>query len=232
MSDRPPRTESELVEFVRSIDVRAPDSLHRQVDALIAAGTPTRRRLISPHSLGGAQSVAVGTAVAAVAALVAVVIALGLGGSTPSKLSVRTASALTLSAAKAPAPGVSPSNGAELAAAVDGVSFPYWEDRFGWRSIGSRSDDLDGRQVTTVFYADRRGRRIGYAIVAGSPTSQIRGGVIIWRGGVPYHELVENGASVVTWLRDGHLCVVSGRGVDSATLLALASSGGRGSFAS
>jgi hypothetical protein len=30
-------------------------------------------------------------------------------------------------------------------------------------------------------------------------------------------------AAVVTWLRDGHLCVVSGRGVSSATLLRLAS---------
>ncbi len=29
--------------------------------------------------------------------------------------------------------------------------------------------------------------------------------------------------AVVTWLRDGHLCVVSGRGVSSATLLRLAS---------
>jgi hypothetical protein len=28
---------------------------------------------------------------------------------------------------------------------------------------------------------------------------------------------------VVTWLRGGHLCVVSGRGVDRATLLHLAS---------
>src|SRR5271157_2581934 len=100
MSDRPPRTESELVEFVRSIDVRAPDSLHRQVDSLIAAGTPARRRLVSAHSLGGAQRVAVGTAVAAFVALAVVAIALSRGGSTPSKLSLRMAAALTLSAAK------------------------------------------------------------------------------------------------------------------------------------
>ena len=33
----------------------------------------------------------------------------------------------------------------------------------------------------------------------------------------------ENGARLVTWLRDGHLCVVSGRDMDSATLLRLAS---------
>jgi hypothetical protein len=47
--------------------------------------------------------------------------------------------------------------------------------------------------------------------------------VVVWRGGVSYRMLSENGAAVVTWLRDRHLCVVSGRGVSSATLLRLAS---------
>ncbi len=47
--------------------------------------------------------------------------------------------------------------------------------------------------------------------------------MIAWRGGVSYRLLSKNGAAVVTWLRDGHLCVVSGRGVSSATLLGLAS---------
>jgi hypothetical protein len=40
---------------------------------------------------------------------------------------------------------------------------------------------------------------------------------------VSYRLLTENGAAVVTWLRDGHLCVVSGHGVSSTTLLKLAS---------
>jgi hypothetical protein len=40
---------------------------------------------------------------------------------------------------------------------------------------------------------------------------------------VPYRLLTENGASVVTWQRDGHLCVLSGHSVSSATLLRLAS---------
>ncbi|MCW2970968.1 MAG: hypothetical protein JWO23_2095, partial [Solirubrobacterales bacterium] len=37
MTEQRPSTESELVEFVRSIDVRAPDSLHREVQSLIGA---------------------------------------------------------------------------------------------------------------------------------------------------------------------------------------------------
>ena len=56
--------------------------------------------------------------------------------------------------------------------------------------------------------------------------------MIAWRGGVSYRLLTENGAAVVTWLRDGHLCVVSGRGVSSATLLRLASWSDRDATAS
>ena len=40
---------------------------------------------------------------------------------------------------------------------------------------------------------------------------------------MPYRVFSENGTAVVTWQRDGHLCVMSGHGVSSATLLKLAS---------
>ena len=39
MSEQPPPTESELVELVRSIDVRAPQELHRRIDAMVAERT-------------------------------------------------------------------------------------------------------------------------------------------------------------------------------------------------
>jgi hypothetical protein len=130
---------------------------------------------------------------------------------------------LTLRAATLPAPPESQTHHAQLAVAVDGVPFPYWSERFGWRSTGSRTDRVDGRSITTVFYGDSRGRRVGYAILAGTPVPRIDGGEVTWRGGVSYRLLSGSGAAVVTWLRDGHLCVVSGRGVSSATLLWLAS---------
>jgi hypothetical protein len=233
---RPP-TEVELVEFVRSIDVRAPDSLHRQVESLVAEKSPlARRRRIggsagagARRSFGSAPRLAAG---AIAAAVVAVAIAVSLGGGGSSGLSIRQASALTLGPATAPAPPESPSHRAQLDAAVDGVTFPYWEERYGWRSTGARTDRVGGRTVTTVFYADGRGRRIGYTIVAGAPAPRSSGGAIAWRGQTPYRLLTEHGAPVVSWLRDGHLCVVSGRGVSSATLLALASSDNRGSVAS
>jgi hypothetical protein len=211
----------DVATLVRSFDARAPESLHRQVESLVAARGDRlftrhafpRRPFSSPLGFAGAG---------AAAAVLVVAIAVGLSGGSPA-LSLRQAAAPTLGAATLPAPAESVAHHTQLAAAVDGVSFPYWGGRFGWRSVGARSDRIDGRAVTTVFYVDASGRRIGYAILAGTPAPRIGGGMIAWRSGVPYRLLTENGASVVTWLRGGHLCVVSGHGVRSATLLRLAS---------
>jgi hypothetical protein len=74
-----------------------------------------------------------------------------------------------------------------------------------------------------VYYSNARGQRIGYSILAGA-TSQLSGGTVRQRDGTSYRVLHLDGAQVVAWLRGGRLCVVSGRGVDSATLLRLASS--------
>ncbi len=226
MTELPPpprtRTESELVELVRSSDVRAPESLHRQVESLVAThqerhvARRASRRIFSPVGLASAA--------AALAAVVAVAIAVGLsgGGGAPT-VSFSQAAAPTLRAATLPAPPESQAHHTQLAVAVDGVPFPYWSERFGWHSTGSRTDRVDGRSITTVFYTDSHGRRIGYAILAGTPAPRVGGGVIVWRGGVSYRLLTEHGATIVTWLRDGRLCVVSGHGISSATLLKLAS---------
>jgi hypothetical protein len=229
--DLRPRTEPELVDFVRAIDVRAPESLHRQVEKMVAdrsrgerAGRPARPRSrgLAPR-LAGAMIVLVAVGIAIVA---------GVGGGS-SALSIRQASRLTLRAATTPAPGQSTGNANNLTLAVDDVAFPYWEDRFGWRATGARSDTLDGRAVTTVFYSDARGHRIGYAIVSGAGAQALSGGTLVMRGRTPYRLLSEDGLPVVSWLRAGHLCVVSGRGVSQATLLRLAeSSSERASVAS
>jgi hypothetical protein len=210
-----------IAELLRSFDAPAPESLHRRIESLVASHQSQRSprrsvRRFSPLGLAGAGAVAV--AVVAVA----IVVGLGGGGSAPT-VSFSQAAASTLRAATLPAPPESQAHHAQLAVAVDGVPFPYWSERFGWRSTGSRTDRVDGRSITTVFYGDSSGRRVGYAILAGTPAPRVGGGVIAWRGGVSYRLLTENGVSVVTWLRDGHLCVVSGHGVSSATLLRLAS---------
>jgi hypothetical protein len=193
-----------VVELVRSFDAPAPESLHRRVESLVATyqerhvARRAPRRVFSPVGLAGAGAVLV--------AVVAVAIAVGLSGrgSAPA-VSFSQAAAPTLRAATLPAPSESQAHHAQLAVAVDGVPFPYWEDRFGWRSTGSRADRVDGRSITTVFYTDPGGRRIGYAILAGTPVPRVGGGVIAWRSGVSYRLLTENGVAVVAWLRDGHL---------------------------
>jgi hypothetical protein len=233
MTEPRPRTESELIEFLRSSDVRAPEELHRKVQSLIAERSASAGRSGSERSFARPRSrFGLGFAATAIAAVVAVAVAVGLSGGGNHELGLREASALTLSSATAPAPTESVSNRGQLSASVDGVSFPYWGDRFGWRATGTRHDRIGGRTVTTVFYQDGRGRRLGYAIVAGTPAPRLSGGVVSRRGGVPYRLTTEHGVQVITWLRNGHLCVVAGHGVESATLLRLASWGAPGSIAS
>jgi hypothetical protein len=161
------------------------------------------------------------------AAALGAAIAFISGGQTPAP-TVGQASALTLHAATLPAPSQSSAHPAQLDTAVDGVAFPYLEDRFGWRASGARVDTIGGRKITTVFYASPWGARVGYAIVGG-PAPPVHGGTVIWSSGTPYRLLHLNGAPAVVWRRDGRLCVLSGRGVDATALLHMASwdDGGR-----
>jgi hypothetical protein len=210
-----------IAELVRSFDAPAPQSLHRRIDSLVDGHRGPRHgrrplgyRLSFPILAGAGAIVLV--------AAIALAIAVGNGGGGAPALSVGQAVAPTLRAATLPAPPESLAHHAQLEAAVGGVPFPYWGERFGWHGIGARADRINGHTVKTVFYANGGGQRVGYAIFAGSPMPKT-GGVVTWRGGVSYRLFEENGVAVVTWLRDGHLCVVSGRGVSSATLLRLAS---------
>ena len=82
---------------------------------------------------------------------------------------------------------------------IDGVRFP---SPAAWQAVGARSDIVDGRTTRTVFY-ERRGRRVAYTIVSGPA---LEGGRRVLGGG-----------SALTWVRDGHTCVVSGR-VSAAVL--------------
>lgn len=219
MSQGDPNTQSELIEFIRSIDVSAPEGLHRRTGALVAERSARRRgpgtALLAPGwRLGGAVAILAAT-------VLALALIIGRGSSAP--LTVGEASALTLRPATMLAPAESRSEPAHLTAAMDGISFPYWEESFGWRSTGARVDRIGGRSIMTVFYTDTRGRRVGYAIVGGTPAPLLSGGTVVWRGSTPYRLLVADGSQFVLWLRDGHLCIVAGRGVSASTLLGLAS---------
>ncbi|HTA15381.1 MAG TPA: hypothetical protein VK781_11050 [Solirubrobacteraceae bacterium] len=204
-----------MVELTAAAQPAAPASLHRRVEAMIPPARP--RRSFAMRRVGFA-------AAAAAIALAAMVMAIDLSAGGSSGLNVQQAAALTLSTATMPAPVESRTDRAQLAVAVGGVPFPYWKERFGWRSSGARSDRLAGRSVTTIFYANGAGRRIGYAIVSG-PAPATHGGTLVRRWGVTYRLLSHDGATVVTWRRGGHLCVVSGHDVSAHTLLNLASWG-------
>ena len=60
---------------------------------------------------------------------------------------------------------------------MDGVAFPAWDEEFGWRAIGQRGDDLDGRDTRTVEY-QKEGKTVAYTIVPGdalrTPTTRVR----------------------------------------------------------
>jgi hypothetical protein len=228
MSERVPKTESELVKFVRAIDVRAPQELHGRIEALV-----TERSAPSGEGARAAGSTAgpswlprrVGAAaIAAAIVLVALVVALSsTGGSTA--ISTGRAYALTQGTAALPAPQPDPSaDGAGLAARVEDVAFPNWEARYGWRSAGERIGRIGGRAVTTVFYETYGNRRIGYAIVAGTPAPSTSDGMVRRVDGKSYRVSTVGGGHIVTWLRDGRLCVIGGADVGAGTLLALASS--------
>ncbi len=202
-----------VVELMAAVEVSAPASLHHQVERTLAR-RPRRSVFAMPR---------VGFAAAAMAVVVVgAVLAIALSGGSRTGVSVQQAAAVTLGRATMVAPGESDAHRAELSASVDGVSFPYWQDRFGWRSAGAREDRLAGRAVTTVFYTNPEGLRIGYAIVSGGAPAT-HGGTVVWRGATPYRVTAHDGATVITWQRAGHLCIVAGRGVGAQTLLDLAS---------
>lgn len=201
------------VELIRAVDVTAPARLHERIAATRAAPALARAPK-RPFALGGA----LGAALAAASA----VIVLLLGSGSAHVPNLRQISALTLASATAPAPTENTVDNSKLAVSVQGVAFPYWGGHMGWRSTGVRVDRVAGRGVTTVFYENERHLRVGYAILAGGAPNTT-GGSVTWRDGTPFRSLSVNGVPTVTWRRGGHLCVVSGRGMDDATLLALAS---------
>jgi hypothetical protein len=214
----PPHNEEELVELLRSVDERAPESLHASVRSMVAEREPDHTTLRG--ALSGMRLRLGALALAGAAA--GAVLALALGGPGGAGLSLGEAAAVTLRPATLPAPAENHSRRGQLSAEVEGLAFPYWQDRFRWRSSGSRDDVAGGRHLRTVFYSDGHGHRVGYAIVFGQ-APKMPPGEVRWREGTPYHLATVGSTHVVTWQRHGHLCVVTGQGVAPATLLKLAS---------
>ncbi len=223
--DRSPRLRAQLDEqqraltLLRAFDAPAPASLRASIEAEIGAPAIGRsRRAAGRHRRGPALVIPALTALAV--AVAAVLVALRGATGTPT---VPQAARLALAAATMPAPAVDASDPSRLRLSAAGIPFPNWASAGGWKAVGARSDVLDGRRVQTVFYADRAGTRVGYAIVSGAALAVPGGGrTVTLYGGAGLTLGRVGGARLITWRRDGHTCVIAGRTISDATLVTLA----------
>ncbi len=214
--------------LVRSLEhVEAPSLLRRSIETLTAgdgrpesAPSASARRGRRPVGLRLQAAVAL-----ALVAAVAVTLALTTGGPSapPAPPTVLQASSAALGPSTQAAPAESPHNSRLLAASAAGISYPYWGGELGWQAVGTRTDTVGGRTVTTVFYTDRHARRIGYSIVSGDALPVPAGSAAIERHGVRFHVVKAAGPTVVTWREAGHTCILTARAVDARTLVRLAS---------
>jgi hypothetical protein len=195
---------------------QAPKRLHRRVEAMEA------ERARRSHALG-LRPVAAGAAVAAVLVIaLAVVLSLGPGGP-----SVVEAAELSQRASTQASPPVSTEKPALLRHSFAGVTFPEWSDKFRWEVAGARSDELGGRETSTVFYTHTH-HRIGYTVISGEPVAPPDDAETLKAHGVVLRRFRRGHLDVVTFERNGRTCVLAGDVHDPDTLVKLASWRGRG----
>jgi hypothetical protein len=198
--------------------VHAPDGLRARIDADRARAARRRRpaRTWRPVLAGAGLALAV--------VVVALAVLVGGGGGAPGSAAptVADAALAALRPSTGPAPAVDPRHRTLLRAGVGGVRFPEWEYAFRWHAAGVRHDRLNGRGATTVSYDGPGGTRLGYAIVEAPALDVPAGGGVVQRAGVRYTVLRRGGATIVTWRRGDHTCVLAAHGVPANRLVALA----------
>jgi hypothetical protein len=206
-------TERRALRAIRgAADERAPMALRARLE--LARDPDPRWRL--PRFLT-ARAATAGVAVAAVAAALAVTIGGPTGGPT-----VAAAAGLGTRTPVSVAGATPNDHGVVPGVSAAGISFPDWGPNFGFEAVGVRRDHLGGRLATTVFYA-RGDQQIAYTIMSGS--SLPAGASLhesVWDG-LRLGSFLSHGRVVVTWLRNGHTCVLSGADTPSALLARLAS---------
>jgi hypothetical protein len=176
-------------------DEPVPESLREAVEPRRRA-VSVRRRWAPRLALVGAVAVA------------AVIVVAFLGGG-PAGPTVAEAAALAEQSPTGPAPSPVGAAGTQLDLDVEGVVFPDFLESYGWRAVGVRHDEIDGRDATTVFY-EKEGTRIAYVIVAGDGLPRPSGAPSTTRNGILLQTLEVNGRPVVTWRRLGRTCILVG----------------------
>jgi hypothetical protein len=148
------------------------------------------------------------------AAAAAIAIVLAAGGRDPT---LRDAASTALRAPTQAPPEKDSRNARFVKASIGGVRFPnytWYAKR--WSTVGSRRDELSGRDVLTLTY--RAGdRRLGYTVVDGKPLDVPSGARRLTAKGKRLAVLRRGKALVVTWREGGHTCVLASRdmGVDA-----------------
>lgn len=206
-------TERRALQAIRGAAAeRAPTPLRARLEL---ARDPDPRLRLPPFLTATAATAAV-----AVAAFVAALV-VAIGGPTGAP-TVAAAAGLGARTPVAVAGATPNDHGVLPGVSAAGISFPDWGRNFGFEAVGVRRDQLSGRLATTVFYA-RGDQQIAYTIMSGPPVPA--GASLhesVWDG-IRIGSFLSHGRVVVTWLRNGHTCVLSGAGTPSALLARLAS---------
>ena len=198
-------------------EIRAPRALRERVEA--------HRPQAGSH---GVPAALLAGALAVVAGAAALGLAIGLLGglNVIEGPTLARAADAALHTATEPPPAEDAS-GVLVRAGIAGLRFPYWDDQFGLDAVAMRHETVGGRRAITVEYRGG-GQRIGYTILAGralgipSPVRWVQ------RGRIRLATLMHDGATVVTWQRAGHTCVLASRNASARRLLSLAAWTGGG----
>jgi hypothetical protein len=186
-------------------EVRAPLALRERLEA-------DRARMARPRARRRWFSIAL--AGAAAAAVLLAVVFVGPSGPT-----LQDAAAFGLAQPTAPAPGV---QGKLLDVAQDGIAFPEWAVKFGWKATGVHTGEIDGRDATTVYY-EKDGKTLAYTIVGGDALDVPDDAKTVDVSGTPVHLFeTDDGRPAATWERNRHTCVLAGAGVPDEKLSELA----------
>jgi len=199
-----------LVALAVAAEERAPSALRARLEL---ARDPRPRAAFTRRSW---------TAIPAAAAVAAAAVVLTVGGG-PGAPTVASAATLAFRAPVHPAGADAARSGTLRSPIVGGLTFPDWAREYGFKPAGTRTDRLGARTATTVFY-DRGSQRIAYTIVSGGPLSRGTAMTESTRAGTRLWVSTSTGRAVVTWLRDGHTCVLSGNHALLSELQRLAAS--------
>jgi hypothetical protein len=219
-----------------SLETQLNDERQQRVHRALVAGGPQaparlRARVAAMQSAGRSsrpQARPLVLAAAAVLVGLITVLTLTLDGRSPGGPTLADAAQVSAREPTAPSPVHDLRRPALLRASFDGVPYPYWYGEFSWFAAGQRTDSLAGeRTARTVFYRHTH-HRIGYTVVSGKPLLPPRSAERRVINGLELFGYRDGDRDVVTFVRNGHTCVLAGMVHSRGTLFKLASWKGDG----